>query len=392
MAQSIALLINARDHKNDHRSARGDPHGDDGSGERGDNEGGGTMAFACHPTSHLLLHENDAFNELLGMDAVVVDPNPDSTKEIKPKYDPRALKDNGCYGMEPMRLSHVRNSFSALDDGSEATLTYPNGKRVGRADVSTLVLELPHREAGGKLTPWEEVEEISRLCHERGVRFHCDGARIFEASAGYGHESAKRTAEPFASVYVSFYKGLGAISGAMLLGDVAFCAEARVWLRRMGGNLYTVLPYAVSSWDGFRKRCLEEEGGERAYDNSVFENRRRKLARVLNLLSADAKIMSVVRFDPVVPETNVVHGYLRMSYDECMTASEKVEKSTGIRVLSRVRGIGDGGDDSKSGDDAEGRNFGCRFEWTMGESNSLIEDNQFVFGWKKFAEVTTKEE
>ncbi len=123
------------------------------------------MAFACHPTSHLLLHEDDALNQLLGMEAVIVNPNPDSTKEIEPKYDPRALKDIGCYGMEPMRLSHVRNSFSALDDGSEATLTYPNGKRVGRADVSTLVLELPHREAGGKLTPWEEVEEISRLCH-----------------------------------------------------------------------------------------------------------------------------------------------------------------------------------------------------------------------------------
>jgi threonine aldolase len=47
-------------------------------------------------------------------------------------------------------------------------------------------VELPHREVGGKLTPWDEVEEISRLCENNGIQLHCDGARIFEASAGYG--------------------------------------------------------------------------------------------------------------------------------------------------------------------------------------------------------------
>lgn len=50
-------------------------------------------------------------------------------------------------------------------------------------------------------------------------------------------------AKPFHSIYISFYKGLGAISGAMLLGNREFCEEARVWLTRFGGNLYTKMPY-----------------------------------------------------------------------------------------------------------------------------------------------------
>lgn len=195
----------------------------------------------------------------------------------------------------------------------------------------------------------------------------------------------KETVRPFASVYVSFYKGLGAVSGgAMLLGHSEFCSEARVWLRRMGGNLYSVLPYAVSSWDGFRRNCLKVDS--KLYDPEIFVFRRQKLRRVLELLHADTLVSSVVRFDPAVPEVNMVHGYLRVPYDECMAAVEKVESTIGIKVLSRVRSCscGEGGNFKEESDAKFG---GCRFEWTMGESNSSIEDDHFVLGWKAFAKV-----
>lgn len=40
------------------------------------------------------------------------------------------------------------------------------------------------------------------------------------------------------------------MTGAMLVGSGPFVAEARVWLRRFGGNVYTSLPYAVSCLHG----------------------------------------------------------------------------------------------------------------------------------------------
>lgn len=218
MAQSIVLAINAKKFTTSNSSKK--------------------SAFACHPTSHLLLHENNAYSELLGMEAVIIG---DSQNE----YNPDVLKENGCYGMEPIRLSHVEDLLNATND--TATLTYPNRIPIHNltaneeedAVLSTLIIELPHREIGGKLTPWDEVEEISPICRSNDIHYHCDGARIFEASAGYGHESVKETAEPFSTIYISFYKGLGSLSGAMLIGDSEFCQEARVWLRRMGGNLYS---------------------------------------------------------------------------------------------------------------------------------------------------------
>jgi threonine aldolase len=184
----------------------------------------------------------------------------------------------------------------------------------------------------------------------------------------------KQTAEPFESIYVSFYKGLGnGIGGAMLLGNREFCAEARVWLRRFGGNLYSVLPYAVAAWSGFRRNCIASMD---TYDAEIFDDRQQKLARVIRLLQTDSTISSIVTFDPSTPETNMVHGYLNVSYNDCIEALNKVEQSTGIRVLSRVRRCENNEDDSV---------FLCRFEWVMGECNSSIDDYVFVSGWNAFA-------
>ncbi|KAL7447878.1 hypothetical protein ACHAWC_000174, partial [Mediolabrus comicus] len=91
MAQSIALLIHSRSHRALSSSSIR-TRNDDSTG-----------AFACHPTSHLVLHENDAYAELLGMEAVLIGGGSSS----KDDFDIDDFKQNGCYNMDPMRLSHV---------------------------------------------------------------------------------------------------------------------------------------------------------------------------------------------------------------------------------------------------------------------------------------------
>lgn len=351
MAQSIALVIHSRSHAS-------------ASNIDGSNF---TLSFACHPTSHLLLHEHDAYSELLGIEAaLIVAGNKD--------FDIEDFKQNGSFGLDPMRFSHVRHEL--LTDAS--LTTHPNQKTITCNDVSTLILELPHREIGGKLTPWDDVLRIAELCEKRKIKFHCDGARIFEASAGYGHETLAQTAKPFDSVYISFYKGLGAISGAMLLGDSDFVAEARVWLRRFGGNLYSQLPYAVSAWAGFRESNLimsnKSLRAEFLFDsNASFVKRQQKLARVIASLNADSDVSSIVQFDPAIPETNMIHGYFKHSFIDCKKALDKVEQNTGIRVLNRLREIN------------HDSTFGCRFEWTMGTANLSIDDKYFLIGWQELS-------
>ena len=67
------------------------------------------------------------------------------------------------------------------------------------------------------------------------------GARLWEATPAYAPHSRAEICALFDSVYVSAYKGLGGLSGALLVGKASFTAQARVWLRRFGGNLYTLV-------------------------------------------------------------------------------------------------------------------------------------------------------
>jgi threonine aldolase len=90
---------------------------------------------------------------------------------------------------------------------------------------------------------------FSRACRERGVPLHLDGARIWESAPYLGHSPAE-IAGLADSVYVSLYKGLGGLSGAALAGPEDEVAQARVWRSRMGGTLFSLMPFAVAALRG----------------------------------------------------------------------------------------------------------------------------------------------
>lgn len=336
--------------------------------------------FVCHHTSHLLLHEQNAHKELLGMEPIVVS-TVDKAKGIS---------------IPPMTFSDVQNAMdhhhqqqAGIDDHDESN-----------TNISTLILELPHREIGGKLTPWTDVLKMQEYCHDHGMKFHLDGARIFEATTGYDHKSLADVAAPFDSVYMSFYKGLGGISGSMLLGSHEFCAQARIWLQRFGGNLYTKLPNYVSGWAGFRRQWRLEDFGSSQEETQKqqpptqqtttallsFPDKKRKLLSLVRELTADPLVSQVLSFDPAIPEVNMVHGYIQgASVETCTSVLERVEKQHGIRVLARVRPVLEDAPAFKLG-------YKASFEWTMGENNGNIPDDVFLLGWREVAKGILEEQ
>ena len=119
--------------------------------------------------------------------------------------------------------------------------------------LSSALLELPYRRLGGVLPTWTELEAIKAAAKDKGIRLHLDGARLWESRPYYERPLAE-ICRGFDSAYISFYKGIGAMTGSMLLGPVDFIKDARIWQRRHGGNLYTLHPYAVSSKINVDKR------------------------------------------------------------------------------------------------------------------------------------------
>ncbi len=165
-------------------------------------DAGSSRAVGLHPSSHHVLHESDSYSVLHGLSAVQLSP-----------------------WARPVLASDVREA---------------------REPLAVVSVELPVRWLGGQLQTWEQLEELKRTCRERGVKLHMDGARLWESQPFYGRSYAD-ICRGFDSVYVSFYKMVGAMGGAMLVGGRDFIRTVRVWRHRHGGNVFQMMPYVASA-------------------------------------------------------------------------------------------------------------------------------------------------
>jgi threonine aldolase len=97
-------------------------------------------------------------------------------------------------------------------------------------DAGVICLENTHTRRGGTVLAAERTAELAA----RAPRSHLDGARLPNAAVALGVPMAALAA-PCDTVALSLNKGLGAPYGALLAGDEATVAAARVHLKRLGG-------------------------------------------------------------------------------------------------------------------------------------------------------------
>jgi threonine aldolase len=118
---------------------------------------------------------------------------------------------------------------------------------------AALLIELPQRDLGGQQPELADLRAQVDWARGRGAGVHLDGARLWESAAGYGTPVAE-IAALFDTVYVSFYKGIGALPGCCVAGPADVIAELREWRRRMGGTLFGLWPSAASALTCLRRR------------------------------------------------------------------------------------------------------------------------------------------
>jgi threonine aldolase len=113
----------------------------------------------------------------------------------------------------------------------------------------TLMLELPLRDAGFVLPSWDELTGTVDAARERGATVHFDGARLWECPTHFGRP-LEQIAALADSVYVSFYKSLGGLSGAAVAGPDDLVSEAKLWRHRYGGQIYQQFPAVLAALAG----------------------------------------------------------------------------------------------------------------------------------------------
>lgn len=235
----------------------------------------GHRTVALHPKSHIAFDERDAYRRLHHLDGV--------------------------------SLGRDHAPFTAADLD---TVAEPLG---------AVVVELPLRRAGFLLPAWDELVAIAAWCRARAVPLHLDGARLWEAQPYYNRPLAEIAALAD-SVYVSFYKGLGGLGGAVLAGPADLIATARIWHARHAGPLMTAWPFVIAARDGLAQQ-LPRMGD--------YYRRAVSLAAALGALPGVAVL-------PAPPQSNAFQLHLPAAAGALAAAHLVLAAETGTWLFGRL--------------------------------------------------------
>jgi threonine aldolase len=183
--------------------------------------------------------------------------------------------------------------------------------------LGAALLELPMREIGGQCPDWDELTAIKDYCRTHNIHLHLDGARLWETAAGYGRSVAD-IAAGFHTVYVSLYKGIGGMGGAMLLGEAGFIARAQEWFRRQGGNVYQRTPYVVAAAMQFDARL--------AAMPDYF--------RRTEWLYQQLRQFPLLVPNPARPHANMLHLHLPVARDHALDIRNRIARQHGVWLFN----------------------------------------------------------
>ncbi len=185
---------------------------------------------------------------MFGMEAGLFCPSGTMTNQIAVKVHTQPLDEVICD-----KLCHIYNyevggwAFHSgvsvrLTDGDRGVMTidqiekcilpdydwYPNSKLV--------CIENTVNKGGGSVYTIEQMKVIGDFCRAKGLSYHLDGARIFNALTALGKKS-NDLAGIFDTISVCISKGLGAPAGSVLLGPRDLIKKARKIRKVMGGGM-----------------------------------------------------------------------------------------------------------------------------------------------------------
>ena len=164
---------------------------------------------------------------------------------------------------------------------------------------SLVVIENTSTRGGGGCYSLENIREIRKVCQEKGLKLHMDGARIFNAIVHKGYSSQEIGAE-LDSISICLSKGLGAPVGSVLVGSRDFIAAARRVRKVMGGGMRQagyLAAAGIYALDNQVERLLEDHNHA-----SLLADTLRALPWVVDIRPVETNIVIFDLLPPMNPE------------------------------------------------------------------------------------------
>lgn len=153
--------------------------------------------------------------------------------------------------------------------------------------------------AGGSYYSLQQLREISAVCKQHDLRYHLDGARIFNAIVEAGY-SAAEIGVLFDSVSVCLSKGLGAPAGSVLLGSKEFIRQSRRIRKIFGGGMRQagfIAAAGIYALDNHVERLKEDHARAKVIADTLS-----KASYVENVLPVDTNIIIFNLNEKLSPE------------------------------------------------------------------------------------------
>jgi threonine aldolase len=165
--------------------------------------------------------------------------------------------------------------------------------------LTTLVcVENTTNKGGGACYDFDELKAIGNQCRKHGLKYHLDGARLWNALVATG-DDPKAYGQIFDSISVCLSKGLGAPMGTVLVGRSEVIQRAMRVRKVLGGGMRQVGYMAAAGLYGIQYQL-----------NRLSEDhtRARELAETLEALDYVEKV------EPT--QTNIVIFYLKTEVNQ----------------------------------------------------------------------------
>lgn len=135
-------------------------------------------------------------------------------------------------GVHPHTVRNQPDGTLDLNEVAAAVRAYDPHNPVTRL----ICLENTQNFCGGRVLPTEYVDRVGDFAHERGLKLHVDGARLWNAAVAL-NDSPARLLKNVDSVSVCLSKGLGAPVGSVVAGSADFVEKARRNRKVVGGAM-----------------------------------------------------------------------------------------------------------------------------------------------------------
>jgi len=186
--------------------------------------------------------------DMFGMEAAIFCPSGTMTNQIAIKCHTQPGDEVICD--ESSHIYQYEGGGIAFNSGASVKLLAGDRGRITAAQVSAAIQpDDPHRahtslvslentsnRGGGSCYDFDEIKKIGSLCKEKGLAFHLDGARLWNAMIAK-KESAKQYGKVFDSISICLSKSLGCPVGSLLLGKKDFIKKARRVRKVFGGGM-----------------------------------------------------------------------------------------------------------------------------------------------------------